>query len=255
MAIVYKNHAEIEKMRAANLVVCEVLDEIEAMVRPGVSTGELGDRAAALTRKHKVEPAFLGYGDPPFPAVICISVNDEIVHGIPSHRRVLREGDIVSVDYGVEKDGYFGDSARTMAVGRISEAASKLCAVTREALELAIGQCLVGKRLHDVSRAIQEHVEANGFSVVRDFVGHGIGRRMHEEPPVPNFVANGKNPRLREGMVLAIEPMVNEGTFEVTVDPRDRWTARTRDGKLSAHFEHSVAVTAHGPLVLSRRVS
>jgi methionyl aminopeptidase len=253
MAIVYKNHSEIEKMRAANLVVCDVLDEMEGMVRPGVTTGELGDRAMALVKKHKVVPAFLGYGDPPFPAVACISVNDEVVHGIPDHERVLAEGDIVSVDFGVAKDGYFGDAARTIAVGTITETAQKLLDVTRDSLERAIAQCEVGNRLNDISRAVQEHVEGNGFSVVREFVGHGIGRRMHEEPAVPNFVNNGKNPRLREGMVLAIEPMVNEGTYEVVVDARDRWTARTRDGKLSAHFEHSVAITSDGPMVLSRR--
>lgn len=253
MAIVYKNHTEIEKMRVANLVVCDVLDEIEAMVRPGISTGELGDRAVALVKKHKVEPAFLGYGEPPFPSVICISVNDEVVHGIPDHSRKLNEGDIVSVDFGVAKDGYYGDSARTVAVGQIAENAQKLLRITRESLDRAIEKCRLGNRLQDVSRAVQEHVEANGFSVVRLFVGHGIGRRMHEEPPVPNFVERGRNPRLAEGMVLAIEPMVNEGSSDVVVDSKDRWTARTRDGKLSAHFEHSVAITQNGPLVLSRR--
>ena len=253
MAIVYTTRSEIEKMRAANLVVCDVLDEIEAMVKPGVTTGELGDQATALVKKHNVEPAFLGYGEPPFPSVICISVNDEVVHGIPSPTRALAEGDIVSVDFGVAKDGYYGDSARTIAVGKIAPNAQKLLDVTRESLEHAIAKCVVGNRLHDVSGAVQQHVEANGFSVVRTFVGHGIGRRMHEEPAVPNFVDGGRNPRLRDGMVLAIEPMVNEGSHEVVVDAHDRWTARTRDGKLSAHFEHSVAITDGGPLVLSRR--
>jgi methionyl aminopeptidase len=252
MAIVYKTSAEIEKMRAANVVVCDVLDEIEAMVRPGITTLEMGDRAIALVKKHKVEPAFLGYGEPPFPAVICISINDEVVHGIPGSR-VLAEGDIVSLDFGVAKDGYYGDSARTIAVGQIGANARKLLDVTRESLERAIATCVVGNRVHDISQAVQEHVEANGFSVVRTFVGHGIGRRMHEEPPVPNFADGGRNPRLRDGMVLAIEPMVNEGSYEVVVDARDHWTARTRDGKLSAHFEHSVAITEHGAVVLSRR--
>jgi methionyl aminopeptidase len=218
-----------------------------------VTTGELGDRATALVKKHRVVPAFLGYGDPPFPSVICISVNDEVVHGIPSPERVLHEGDIVSLDFGVAKDGYYGDSARTIPAGKISRQAQRLLDVTRQALEGAIAQCLVGNRLHDVSCAVQTHVEQGGFSVVRVFVGHGIGRRMHEEPAVPNFVDGGRNPRLREGMVLAIEPMVNEGSFEVEVDAHDRWTARTRDGKLSAHFEHSVAITPEGPYVLSRR--
>ena len=253
MAIIYKSRSEIEKMRAANLVVCSVLDELEAMIAPGVTTGELGDRATALCKKHKVTPAFLGYGDPPFPSVVCISVNDEVVHGIPDHGRVLQEGDIVSIDFGVEREGYFGDSARTIPVGKVSPRAEKLMRVTRESLDRAIDACKVTNRLHDVSRAVQEHVEANGFSVVRTFVGHGIGRRMHEDPAVPNFVdGGGKNPRLRDGMVLAIEPMVNEGGYEVMVDAQDRWTARTRDGKLSAHFEHSVAITAEGPVVLSR---
>jgi methionyl aminopeptidase len=251
MAIVYKTDAEIQKMYAANQVVCDVLDELEAMVEPGVTTGALGDRALELVKKHQVTPAFLGYGDPPFPSVICISINDEIVHGIPSHGREIKEGDIVSVDFGVEKDGYFGDSARTIPAGPISGEAERLMKVTQEALQRAISQCVVGNRLHDVSRAIQEHVERHGFSVVRTFVGHGIGRRMHEDPPVPNFVGPGRNPRLKEGVVLAIEPMVNIGTHEVTVDPIDNWTARTRDGKLSAHFEHSVAVTGNGPFVLS----
>jgi methionyl aminopeptidase len=253
MAIVYKTPAEVQKMRAANQVVCAVLDEIEAMVRPGVTTGELGDRAAELVREHKVTPAFLGYGDPPFPSVICISINEEIVHGIPSHDRVIQEGDIVSVDFGVEKDGYFGDSARTIPAGKVSPEAQRLMDITNESLRRGIDQCVVGNRLHDISRAVQKHVESNGLSVVRTFVGHGIGRRMHEDPPVPNFVGPGRNPRLKEGVVLAIEPMVNIGTYEVAVDPNDHWTARTRDGKLSAHFEHSVAITDNGPLVLSER--
>lgn len=251
MAIVCKTPAEIEKMRAANQVVRRVLDAIEAMVRPGVTTWEAGELASRMVAEHRVRPAFLGYGDPPFPSVLCISLNDEVVHGIPSRERVMADGDIVSVDFGVEKDGYFGDSARTIAVGQVSTEARRLMDVTRESLEHAIEQCVVGNRVSDVSRAVQEHVEQNGFSVVRTFVGHGIGRRMHEEPPVPNFVGPGRNPRLREGMVLAIEPMVNAGTFEVEVDRVDLWTARTRDGKLSAHFEHSVAITANGPDVLS----
>jgi methionyl aminopeptidase len=251
MPIVYKTQAEIEKMREANQVVRIVLDEMEGMIRPGISTAELGDRACSLVAEHGVEPAFLGYGHPPFPSVVCISVNDEVVHGIPSPRRRLEAGDIVSLDFGVAKDGYFGDAARTIPVGEVPENAAKLVRVTRESLERAIEKCVPGNRLGDVSRAVQEHVEANGFSVVRAFVGHGIGRRMHEDPPVPNFVAPGKNPRLREGMVLAIEPMVNEGSWDVTVDTEDHWTARTRDGKLSAHFEHSVAITKDGPDVLS----
>jgi methionyl aminopeptidase len=252
MAIVYKSHSEIEKMRAANHVVSDVLDEMAGMARPGVTTGEMGDRATELVKAFEVSPAFLGYGDPPFPSVLCVSVNDEVVHGIPNPSRELKEGDIVSVDFGVEKDSYFGDSARTFAVGKVSDNAQKLMDVTQESLEYAIRKCVVGNRLHDISRAVQEHVEQNGFSVVRVFVGHGIGRRMHEDPPVPNYVESGRNPRLQAGMVLAIEPMVNEGTPDIVVDESDQWTARTRDGKLSAHFEHSVAITDDGPSVLSR---
>ena len=254
MAITVKTRAELEKMWAANQVVCSVLDEIEAMVKPGTTTGDIGDLAARRVKEHGVKPAFLGYGSPPFPSVICVSVNDEIVHGIPSSGRILEEGDIVSVDFGVAKDGYYGDSARTLAVGKISRNVKKLLDVTAESLGKAIEQCVVGNRVRDISGAVQSHVEKHGFSVVRAFVGHGIGRKMHEDPAVPNYVGSGKNPRLQAGMVLAIEPMVNVGTPEVVVD-EDRWTARTKDGNLSAHFEHSVAITEKGPWVLSRRGS
>lgn len=266
MGISYKSPPELEKMWAADQVVCRVLDELEAMIEPGISTGDIGQRAHELVREHDVIPAFLGYGHPPFPAVVCVSVNDEVVHGIPRGDRVLREGDIVSVDFGVDKDGYFGDAARTFPVGQISAEAQELLEVTEEALERAIACCVVGGRLRDISAAIQEFVESRGYSVVRAFFGHGIGKRMHEDPLVPNFVEEAKgwqsfargfgrrglrNPKLKRGMVLAIEPMVNVGTAEVSVD-QDGWTARTRDGKLSAHFEHSVAITDDGPWVLSR---
>lgn len=251
MAIVYKTHAELEKMRAANQVVCSVLDAIEEMIRPGITTQDISDLADSLVEQHKVVPAFLNYGTPPFPSVVCVSVNDVIVHGIPSAQHTLVEGDIVGVDFGVAKDGYYGDSARTFAVGNIDPEAQRLLDVTKQSLEAAIGQCVVGKRIRDIGRAVQEVVEGAGFSVVRDFVGHGIGRRMHEEPPVPNYVATGNNPRLRAGMVLAIEPMVNVGEPDVSVDD-DRWTARTKDGTLSAHFEHSIAIRDEGPWVLSR---
>jgi methionyl aminopeptidase len=254
MAIVYKSPRELDKMWAANQVVCDVLDEIEKIIKPGIVTGDIEDRARQLVKQHGVVAAFLGYGDPPFPAAVCVSVNDEVVHGIPSPRRVLKQGDVVSVDFGVEKDGYFGDSARTFPVGDVSEEAQRLMRVTQESLERAIECCVVGKRVRDVSRAVQEHVEHHGFSVVRVFVGHGIGRKMHEDPPVPNYVGDGRNPRLRDGMVVAIEPMVNAGGPDVTVD-EDRWTARTKDGTLSAHFEHSVAITREEPWVLSRRDS
>ncbi len=252
MAIILKSSAEIAKLRAANKVVCAVLDEIERMVEPGISTMDLEERAREMVKEEGVKPAFLGYGEPPFPGVCCISLNEEVVHGIASRERKLNEGDIVSVDFGVEKEGFFGDSARTIPVGDVSTGARKLMDVTRESLELAIAKCVEGNRLNDVSGAVQGHVEANGFSVVRAFVGHGIGRRMHEDPPVPNFLGHGKNPRLKAGLVLAIEPMVNEGTYDIKVDAQDHWTARTKDGKLSAHFEHSVAITENGPQVLSR---
>lgn len=238
-------------MWAANQVVCRTLDEIGRIVEPGITTGAIGEVAAEAVRRYGLTSAFLGYGDPPFPAVACVSVNDEVVHGIPSRKRVLHDGDVVSVDFGVECQGFYGDSARTFPVGTISAEAERLLRVTEESLALAIAQCVPGKRVRDISSAVQGHVEAHGFSVVRVFVGHGIGRRMHEDPPVPNYVGEGRNPRLKEGMVLAIEPMVNAGLPEVKVD-RDRWTARTRDGSLSAHFEHSVAITRDGPWVLSR---
>jgi len=254
MAIVYKSRSELQKMWAANQIVCRVLDEIGGLVGPGVTTGDIGKRAMKLVRKFDVAPAFLGYGSPPFPSAVCVSVNDEIVHGIPSDRRTLEEGDVVSVDFGVDKGGYFGDSARTFPVGEISDEARALLKVTETALEMAIEQCVVGNRVSDIGAAVQSHVEANSFSVVRVFVGHGIGRKMHEDPPVPNYVGRGRNPRLKEGMVLAIEPMVNVGTHEVKVDA-DGWTARTKDGRLSAHFEHSVAITRNGPWVLSRHDS
>jgi methionyl aminopeptidase len=261
MGISYKSSAELDKMWAADQVVCRVLDELEAMIEPGISTGDIGQRAHELVRELDVIPAFLGYGHPPFPAVVCVSVNDEVVHGIPGER-VLREGDIVSVDFGVDKEGYFGDAARTFPVGKISDQAAELLAVTEEALERAIACCVVGGRLQDISAAIQDFVESSGYSVVRKFYGHGIGKRMHEDPLVPNFVDHSKgwqafaqrrlrNPKLKRGMVLAIEPMVNVGGPDVTTD-QDGWTARTADGKLSAHFEHSVAITDDGPWVLSR---
>ncbi|PID39093.1 MAG: type I methionyl aminopeptidase [Proteobacteria bacterium] len=263
MGISYKSPGELEKMWAADQVVCRVLDELEAMIQPGISTGDIDQRARDLVRAYDVIPAFLGYGHPPFPAVVCVSVNDEVVHGIPRGERVLREGDIVSVDFGVDKGGYFGDAARTFPVGTISAEAKELLEITEEALERAIARCVVGGRLRDISGAIQAFVESRGFSVVRAFYGHGIGKRMHEDPLVPNFVDDSKgwqgftqrrlrNPKLKRGMVLAIEPMVNVGTADVSIDG-DGWTARTKDGKLSAHFEHSVAITDNGPWVLSRR--
>jgi methionyl aminopeptidase len=248
-----KSSEEIETMRRVNLIVAEVLDELARNVRPGVSTGELDRIAEALTRKRGGKPAFKGYdvGGRVFPASVCISINDEVVHGVPSDSRILREGDIVGLDFGVIYQGYVGDSARTVPVGKVDSEAERLMAVTEQALWAGIDQARPGNRIGDVSAAIQERIEEDGFSVVREFVGHGIGRRLHEEPQVPNFGVRDRGLRLREGMVLAIEPMVNAGGPGVRIKD-DGWTAVTEDGLLSAHFEHSVAITEHGPYVLSR---
>lgn len=249
MRIFLKTADEIAKMRAVNLVVAAILDAVEAAAKPGVSTLELNDVAAREIARHKVTSAFLGYHG--YPAVLCTSVNDVVVHGIPRKDVVLKEGDIVGIDFGCFKDGFCGDSARTIPIGKVSGDAQRLMDVTRESLDRAIQKCLPGNRLQDIGWAVQEHVENNGYSVVQSFVGHGIGRAMHEDPPVPNFGSPGRGLRLKAGLVIAIEPMVNAGTHEVEV-LGDKWTAVTRDRKLSAHFEHSVAITEDGPLVLSR---
>ncbi|MCA9671261.1 MAG: type I methionyl aminopeptidase [Myxococcales bacterium] len=257
MGIVLKSDAELEKMWAANQVVCDVLDALEETIAPGVTTGDLGRIAAELCDKAGATSAFLNYAPPqhpPFPSVLCASVNDVVVHGIPSDETRLESGDIISIDFGCSVDGYFGDSARTVAVGEISARARQLLDVTQEALERAIEQCVAGNRMSDLSGAIERYVEQQGFGIVRVFGGHGIGRKMHEDPPVPNYVAGGRNPRFKRGMVLAIEPMVNVGSADVKVDA-DQWTVRTKDGQLSAHFEHSVAILGDTPWVLSRRDS
>ncbi len=247
--IVCKSPREIEKMRRANVLVADVLAELSEMVAPGVTTADLDAAAEKLVLAGGAEPAFKGYRG--YPATLCASVNDEVVHGIPA-KRALAEGDIISLDMGVKLDGFFGDSAVTVPVGRVSEEVQRLLRVTREALEKGIAQVRLGGRVSDIGHAIQEHVEANGFSVVREFVGHGIGAALHEEPQIANYGEPGRGPRLAEGMVLAIEPMVNMGRPAVKV-LRDGWTAVTRDGSLSAHFEHTVAVTTDGPLVLTQR--
>lgn len=249
MAIYFKTPDEIRKMRDVNLVVNAVLDACEAKAGPGVSTWELNEVAAREIDRHRVLSAFLGYHG--YPAVLCTSVNEVVVHGIPRKDVVLTEGDILGLDFGCFKDGYCGDSARTIAIGKVAMDAVALMDVTRQSLDLAIQQCLPGNRLQDIGWAVQEHVEKNGYSVVRTFVGHGIGKAMHEDPPVPNYGTPGKGMRLKPGLVLAIEPMVNAGTHEVEV-LGDKWTAVTRDRKISAHFEHSVAITEQGPFVLSR---
>jgi len=248
-----KSPCEIEVMRAANLIVAEVLTQLREHVRPGVTTAELDRIAEELTRQRSAVPAFKGYevNGRVFPKNVCISINEEIVHGIPSQKRVLQEGDIVSIDFGVRYQGLYGDAAITVAVGQTDPKSQRLMQATHEALWAGIEQVRVGHRLGDVSAAIQECAERDGFSVVREFVGHGIGKRLHEEPQVPNFGTRDRGVRLREGMVLALEPMVNAGGADVTIK-EDGWTAVTRDGSRSAHFEHSVAVTETGPYVLSQ---
>ena len=247
--IVCKSPDEIGRLRAANQLVADVLCTLQAMVAPGVTPKELDAVAEARIRKGGAVPAFKGYHG--YPATLCASVNDAVVHGIPSDL-ALKDGDIISMDMGVLLDGYYGDSALTVGVGQVPDQASTLMTVTREALERAIAKVQIDGRVSDLGHAVQQHVEAHGFSVVREFVGHGIGTEMHEEPQIPNYGQPGRGPRLREGMVLAIEPMVNTGDPGVRILD-DGWTAVTRDGGLSAHFEHSVAVTADGPEVLSRR--
>jgi methionyl aminopeptidase len=243
-----KSQAEVEKMRRSGQIVRQVLQEVKAMVAPGVSTMDLERAAEDKIRELGAKPAFKGYYD--YPCVLCTSVNNEIIHGIPSEKRVLKEGDIVSIDCGVVLDGYYGDSAITVPVGgKVSDELKKLLEVTETSLKKAIEEVRLGKTVGDVGAAVQEYVEANGFSVVRDFVGHGIGTRL-QDPQVPNYGTRGHGTRLREGMVLAIEPMVNIGRPGARVLD-DKWTAVTEDGSYSAHFEHCVAVTRNGPLVLT----
>lgn len=249
MPIHLKTASEIEKLRAANLIVADVLDTLEAAARPGMSTWDLNEIAAQRLKKLKGESAFLGYHG--YPAVLCTSVNHVVVHGIPRKDVILKEGDLLSVDFGAFKDGWCGDSARTIAIGKISVKARALMDATRQSLEAAIAQCVPGKRLGDIGWAVQSLVEPRGFSVVRQFVGHGIGRQMHESPQVPNYGDPGRGHRLSAGLVVAIEPMINAGGAEVVIED-DGWTAVTKDGSFSAHFEHSVAITENGPVVLSR---
>jgi methionyl aminopeptidase len=247
--VICKSPAELEKMHQAGLIVWGALEKMRALVKPGMSTKELDQFAEEYTVQQHARPAFKGYRG--YPGSVCASINQEVVHGIPSAARKLREGDILSMDFGVELNGYFGDAALTVPVGKISATREKLLRVTRESLERAIEKVRPGNRLGDVSAAVQQWVEKNGYSVVREFVGHGIGTRMHEDPQIPNYGTPGQGPRLQEGMVLAIEPMVNTGSPAVKVLDDD-WTAVTADGSDSAHFEHTVAVTADGPWILTR---
>lgn len=253
--IFLKTKAEIETMRTANRIVAEILAELRVRVRPGVTTGELDRLAGEMITQHKAKTAFKGYtirnGSVPFPAHVCISLNHEIVHGIPSRQRVIEDGDVVSLDFGVVYDGFYGDAAVSFGVGDIDDRVRRLLDTTAASLQAGIAQARVGNRLGDVSAAVQQRVERDGYSVVREFVGHGVGRKLHEDPPVPNYGVPNRGVRLRDGMVIAIEPMVNMGAAGIKMLD-DGWTAVTKDGSLSAHFEHSVAVTADGPFVLSQ---
>jgi len=245
--VVCRTREEIEKIRRAGRIVAEVLRDLRQMAQPGVTTRELDRYAEAKIRARGGIPTFKGYRG--FPASICTSINEEVVHGIPSDRK-LQAGDIVGIDCGVTLDGYVADAAITVPVGEISEELQRLLRVTEEALYRAIEQARVGNRLYDISYAVQSYAEAHGYSVVRDFCGHGVGRQMHEDPQVPNFGTPGRGLRLRAGLVLAIEPMLNMGTHEVEIAD-DGWTVRTVDRKPSAHFEHTIAITEHGPVILT----
>lgn len=244
-----KTESELDRIRESGRVLLEAFRTVNAMIRPGISTGELDEAAEQVIRSHGGEPAFKGYQG--YPATICASINEQVVHGIPGSR-ALEEGDIIGIDMGVVLDDFYSDATRTYPVGEISEEAKRLIRVTAESLDKGIEQVVPGNHLSDISHAIQKHAESHGYSVVRALVGHGIGRRMHEEPQIPNFGAPGKGPVLRSGMVLAIEPMVNVGTWEV-LTLKDKWTFVTVDGELSCHFEDTVAVTDDGPEILTRR--
>ncbi|HON58731.1 MAG TPA: type I methionyl aminopeptidase [Smithella sp.] len=246
--IILKLPEEIEKARASNRIVAEVLSRLREKIKPGVKTKELDKLAEEITAKRGAKPAFKGYRGYPF--ALCVSVNDVVVHGMPSDR-VLEAGDIVGLDFGVFYDGFYGDAAITLPVDKVSEKAEKLMQVTEQSLYAGIEQAKSGNRLGDISAAVQDTVEKAGYSVVRDFVGHGIGKNLHEEPQIPNFGKKGRGIELKRGMILAIEPMVNEGKCHVKV-LQDGWTVVTQDGSLSAHFEHSVAITDDGPEILSR---
>ena len=243
-----KNVNQLERMRKAGRIVGETLALMSELAKPGITTLELDRTAEEYIRAQGGIPAFKGYNG--FPATLCTSVNEQVVHGIPS-LRYLESGDIISIDCGALIDGYFGDAAVTLPIGEVGEDLQKLLRVTEESLMLGIAQAKLGNRLYDISFAVQTHVEANGFSVVRDYVGHGIGRAMHEDPQIPNFGKPGRGPRLEVGMALAIEPMVNMGTYEVQT-LKDHWTVVTKDRRQSAHFEHTVAITENGPEILTR---
>lgn len=245
--IILKSHDEIALMRKAGKIIANVLREIEDVIKPGITTGSLDELASNIIKKSKAKSAFLGYSG--YPATICTSVNEEVVHGIPGNKK-LADGDLLSVDVGVVLDGYYGDAAVTLPVGDLSAEDEQLVETGKKALEKAISKCLSGNRLYDISEVIQKTAESKGYSVVRDYVGHGIGQEMHEDPQIPNFGIAGRGPLLKNGMVLAPEPMVNIGTFEVKV-LGDGWTVVTVDGNRSCHFEHTVAITEEGPEILT----
>lgn len=246
--VILKQPDEIDKARASNRIVAEALSVLREKVKPGVTTRELDKIAEGIAEKRGAKPAFKGYRG--YPYSLCTSVNEEVVHGMPSNR-VLVEGDIIGLDFGVSYQGLYGDAAITLPVGRVSEQAARLMQVTRQSLYSAIDQACDGNRLGDISAAVQETAEAAGYSIVRDFVGHGIGKSMHEDPQIPNFGKKGRGIELKKGMILAIEPMVNAGKYKVRI-LSDGWTVITEDGSLSAHFEHSVAITDNGPEILSK---
>jgi len=248
--IILKTKEEIEKMRVVNQMVGEILNILKSEIKPGITTEHLNMVAVDEAKKRHARCAFKGYGG--FPKSLCTSINEEVVHGIPSRKRVLKEGDIISLDFGLIYDGWYGDSAITVAVGNIDDEKRRLMDVTKKALYLGIGKARAGNFLYDISEAIQSFVESNGFGVVRDYVGHGIGRKLHEDPAVPNYVPSkiDRGPLLKVGMTLAIEPMINAGTWRVKVR-KDKWTVVTADGKPSAHFEHTIAISEEGPVILS----
>ena len=243
--------AEIEGIAAANRIVAQVLEALAPMVRPGITTLDLDREAERLIRAAGARPAFLNYGEPPFPASICASIDDEVVHGIPSASRRLAAGQIISIDVGAELDGWYGDAARTLAVGEVSDEVMTLMLVTQRAFEEGIRYARPGQRLGDVSAAIQRVADAHGFGVVRELSGHGIGRQLHESPDIPNYGRAGRGPRLEAGMVLAIEPMFNLGSHEVYL-ASDNWTIRSVDGKPSSHYENTIAILEDGPRILTR---
>lgn len=249
--VLLKSAAEISQMAAAGRIVAEVLETVEQLVRPGISTWELNQAALAIIEKAGATPSFLGYGHPPFPGAICASINDEVVHGIPSRQRFLTEGSLISIDVGACLNGYHADAARTYAVGSISASLADLIRVTEECFWLAFDKARVGARLGDLSATVQSHAESHGYGVVRELTGHGIGRALHEDPDLPNYGRAGHGLRLEAGLVLAMEPMINLGTRRVTMHD-DGWTIATADGKPSAHYENTLAVTQDGPVILTR---